>query len=85
MTRRYSQRMGRLSRARRRLSQGDRFGAYIGTRARCESGKLRYRTRVSAFDALAEAQASGSPKREEARAYECADCGGWHLTSWETP
>jgi len=45
---------------------------------------LRYPDRLSALLVLAKAGAKaerGSATRREKRAYACANCGGWHLTS----
>ncbi len=55
----------------------------------CETGKLRYRDRTQAQDALTVAKHRGATARElgedtrrnECRAYACPVCGGWHLTS----
>ena len=55
----------------------------------CETGKLRYRDRTQAQDALtiakhgaATARALGEEtSRNECRAYSCSVCGSWHLTS----
>jgi hypothetical protein len=55
----------------------------------CETGKLRYRDRTQAQDALTVAKHRGATAREfgedtrrnECRAYSCGVCGGWHLTS----
>ena len=55
------------------------------------SGKRRYRDRHQAQDALLavrrrrrKAAAACGPLslRREQRAYRCAGCAGWHLTSW---
>lgn len=55
----------------------------------CETGKLRYRDRTQAQDALTVAKHHGATargfgedtSRNECRAYSCPVCGGWHLTS----
>lgn len=55
----------------------------------CESGKLRYRDRTQAQDALTVAKHRGvtargygeATSRNERRAYCCPICSGWHLTS----
>ncbi|GEM_PF-1280307 len=56
----------------------------------CETGKLRYRSREQATDALRRAKWSaqraasfgGESRRREVRAYFCeGGCRGWHLTS----
>jgi hypothetical protein len=56
----------------------------------CETGKLRYRSREQATDALRRAKWSAQraesfgeeSRRREVRAYFCEDaCRGWHLTS----
>jgi len=44
-------------------------------------GKVRYPDRVAALLALAKAGRRRSGRREEARAYPCPKCKGWHLTS----
>lgn len=56
------------------------------------SGKLRFRDQHQASDALSSAkwkrrydEFSGvESRRKEARTYQCAHCGGWHLTSIAT-
>jgi hypothetical protein len=52
------------------------------------TGKRRFRSAAAAAIALEIAQANAAdphdrraPRRREQRAYECAYCGGWHLTS----
>jgi hypothetical protein len=55
----------------------------------CENGKLRYRSREQAQDALVKArhaqvtaEALGrSTGHREKRSYACPTCAGWHLTS----
>lgn len=50
-------------------------------RKKCKAtGKVRYDDRISALAVLAATQRSRSPLREERRAYQCDECGGWHLT-----
>lgn len=44
-------------------------------------GKVRYRDRIAAQIALANTRQHRSAKRNEARAYRCPRCRGWHLTS----
>ena len=54
-----------------------------------ESGKIRYRDHKQAGDALRSAKwrrriddlVGVDSRRNEARAYKCADCKGWHTTS----
>ncbi|CAG7845125.1 hypothetical protein USB125703_01382 [Pseudoclavibacter triregionum] len=56
---------------------------------RCEFGKVRFPDHESAVEALHAAAVSRSRAvdgeaatcRREVRAYECASCRGWHLTS----
>lgn len=47
----------------------------------CDGKKIRYRTSADALDALISANRKPREKRREHRRYECAACGGWHLTS----
>lgn len=55
----------------------------------CVTGKLRYRDRTQAQDALTAAKHRGATARrfgetttrDECRAYSCPLCSGWHLTS----
>ena len=55
----------------------------------CETGKLRYRDRTQAGDALTIARHQGAAarslgehtSRNECRVYACGACGGFHLTS----
>jgi len=47
----------------------------------CPTGKIRYRDRLAAQIALADTSRRHQPRREEARAYPCPQCRGWHLTS----
>lgn len=55
----------------------------------CETGKLRYRDRTQAGDALTIARHQGAAarsldehtNRNECRVYACGACGGFHLTS----
>ncbi|WP_369214991.1 hypothetical protein [Streptomyces flavofungini] len=49
--------------------------------ADCPTGKLRYRDRIGAQYALAVLRNRTSWRRRETRAYHCATCRGWHLTS----
>jgi hypothetical protein len=53
----------------------------IGDMANCE--KVRYRDRIAALLAMAKTQHQDKSHRAkvEARAYYCAGCKGWHLTS----
>lgn len=46
-------------------------------------GKIRYRSREAAEHMMAKIAATGNPDRPktEQRAYECAACKWWHLTS----
>jgi hypothetical protein len=54
------------------------------------TGKARFRDRAQAQDALKvgkrcrirAALSGGVSRRRELRAYRCAVCRGWHLTSW---
>jgi hypothetical protein len=56
---------------------------------RCVSGKVRFRDRREAIDALHRAanvraigiELTGSSTRREVRCYNCKDCSGVHLTS----
>ncbi len=58
----------------------------------CPSGKIRYRDRRMAVDALHHAQnvgalaleLTGATSRNETRIYACPDCAGFHLTSRPT-
>lgn len=45
--------------------------------------KVKYRDRIAALFAMATVQRKDKSHRSkvEARAYFCADCKGWHLTS----
>ncbi|MFF2383686.1 hypothetical protein [Streptomyces sp. NPDC058108] len=47
----------------------------------CPTGKRRYRDRIGAQFALAEAVNRDTERRREKRAYRCPACRGWHLTS----
>lgn len=47
----------------------------------CPSGKRRYRDRIGAQLALAVIRHRRTSRRRETRAYRCATCHGWHLTS----
>lgn len=57
------------------------------------SGKVRFRERAQAQVALRlslweqtnAGRAGMTTRRRETRAYRCADCSGWHLTSWARP
>lgn len=52
------------------------------------TGKRRFANLDAAQQALDSAEfwrARGDEKRQEKRAYECKQCGGWHLTSLERP
>jgi hypothetical protein len=66
------------------MSQGhDRLGRMV----QCQ--KTRYRDRIAALLALAKIKNVDKTTRpkQEARAYFCADCRAWHLTSrrfWRT-
>lgn len=62
----------------------------VGGRAfRCPSGKRRFRDHPEAVEALHHSQLIGAEQlrlvgttnRRECRAYDCASCRGWHLTS----
>lgn len=60
--------------ARRRTGQG----------GKCSSGKIRYRDHeeaVAALNSIASSRNLGNARRNEDRAYECARCGGFHITS----
>jgi hypothetical protein len=49
----------------------------------CPTGKRRYRDKVAALLAMAEAQRKDGARRAkmERRAYRCPKCRGWHLTA----
>jgi len=59
---------------------------------RCPSGKLRFRDRREAIDALHRAanikalaiELTGTSSRREVRCYVCKECAGAHLTSHES-
>lgn len=61
-------------------------------RGKCSSGKIRLRDKIEAIDILHirsnkrqfELAVKGSTKANEARAYKCSECNGWHLTSRAT-
>ena len=56
-----------------------------GKRGRaCPTGKVRYRDKLSATRAVQTIQTYSTRDRKAVRAYECGQCHGWHLTSWET-
>lgn len=60
-------------------------------KGKCSSGKLRYKDHEMAIEALHKALNAGSramrdtgfTRRNEKRAYACAQCKGWHLTHLE--
>ena len=60
---------------------------------RCDCGKLRFRDKTEAVDALHRIQNKaqlamvqyGTTRRPEARSYLCAICSGYHLTSQIAP
>jgi len=52
------------------------------TRGKCETGKLRFQSRLEAMIALADTGKDGaSNRRSEKSFYRCPHCFGWHLTS----
>lgn len=55
---------------------------------KCPSEKFRYVSAESANEQLRllrDRAARGDKRRRERAAYECPDCGGWHLTSKPRP
>jgi hypothetical protein len=58
-------------------------------KGRCPSGKVRFRERREAIDALHRianirnmaTELTGSSERKEVRCYKCVDCAGVHITS----
>jgi hypothetical protein len=63
----------------RRLKKGEIRDPGGSRRGRC--GKKRYRTRLDANLRLAEIHRRRGGTRSEWRAYWCAECGAYHLTS----
>ena len=47
----------------------------------CRSGKTAYKDRVAARVALSDTMRNTASRRQEVRAYECPQCGKWHLSS----
>lgn len=59
-----------------------RFETAIRNLPHCKrSGKVRYRDRRQAVDALQVIQAQRPDGHHECRVYRCPHCRGWHLTS----
>jgi hypothetical protein len=54
-------------------------------RQRCTTGKRRFRDRQEAKQVLTFIRTESSRDKVPVRVYFCADCNGWHMTSWETP
>jgi hypothetical protein len=48
-------------------------------------GKIRYLTDYAAAQAMKRAQERGLPRSHRLRYYDCALCGGWHLSSHNPP
>jgi hypothetical protein len=53
----------------------------VSRRRPCRSGKVRYRDRDQALRSVRLIQGRSGRQRLPRRAYQCPDCGGWHLTS----
>lgn len=63
------------------VASGSRVVAYRKPSGRTVCVKRRYQDEQQATDALAQIAATPDQRKKPIRAYACAACRGWHITS----
>jgi hypothetical protein len=67
-------------RPRKAAKRGKHFARNKG-RAKCPTGKVRYRDKTEALHGMSAIVQGSGRDRLPTRTYECPMCAGWHLTS----